>query len=72
MVVDLDYRLTFPTEITTTSLRPDLLVWSSSLKALIISKLTVPWENSVCEANKRKHLRYAELVPDARQIAWKV
>ncbi|KAK0153977.1 hypothetical protein N1851_003944 [Merluccius polli] len=42
--VDLDRQLKFPPEITTTSLRPDIILWSPSVKAVILAELTVPWE----------------------------
>ena len=47
MQVDLDQRLTFPPEIITTNLRPDLVLWSTSQKSLFIVELTVPWEAAV-------------------------
>ena len=50
MQVDLDQRLIFPSEIITTNLRPDLVLWSTSQKLLFIVELTVPWEAAVGEA----------------------
>lgn len=44
MRVDLGRKLQFPTEITSTSLRPDIVIWSSSSKAVILVELTIPWE----------------------------
>ena len=54
MLVDLDKKLVFPPEIVTTSLRPDLVLWSTSQKAVFIVELTVPWEAAVGEAFERK------------------
>lgn len=41
MQVDLDRKLSFPSEIITTNLRPDLILWSTSQKSLFIMELTV-------------------------------
>ncbi len=51
MQVDLDQKLSFPPEIITTNLRPDLILWSTSQKSLFIVELTVPWEAPIGEAN---------------------
>lgn len=70
MLVDIGQQLIFPPEIASTTLRPDLVLWSPSLKSVYISKLTVPWENSVEEAHECKKLYYTELAADARQQGW--
>lgn len=56
MKVGLDQKLTFPSEIATTTLRPDLVLWSNSCQLAYIIKLTVPWEDAVEEAYERKKL----------------
>ena len=66
LLVDSGRQLVFPTEIATTTLRPDLVLWSPCLKKVYIIKLTVPWD----EAYERKHLRYAELVAEAQHRGW--
>ena len=71
MLVDLDTKLCFPAEIASTNLRPDLVLWSASLKLVYIITLTVPWEGAVGEAYEQKELRYAELAADAQQQGWK-
>lgn len=71
MLVDLDQRLCFPVEIATTSLRPDLVLWSSSLRSAFIVELTVPWEDAVMEAYEQKSLKYSELAADAEKHGWK-
>ena len=71
MLADLDTKLCFPAEITSTNLRPDLVLWSASLKLVYIIELTVPWEGAVEEAYERKKLRYAELAAEAQQQGWK-
>ncbi|KAK2831157.1 hypothetical protein Q7C36_016243 [Tachysurus vachellii] len=65
-------RLCFPAEIAAINLRPDLVLWSASLKLVYIIELTVPWESAVEEAYELKKLRYAELATDAQQQGWNV
>ncbi|KAK2864561.1 hypothetical protein Q7C36_003715 [Tachysurus vachellii] len=72
LLADLNKKLCFPVEIAATNLRPDLLLWSASLKLVYIIELTVPWEGAVEEAYERKRLRYAELATDVQQQGWNV
>ena len=69
--VDLDKRLVFPFEIET-RLRPDMILFSSTTKLLIIIELTVPWESRIDEAYERKKLKYSELRDDCRDKGWYV
>lgn len=41
LLADLDKKLCFPVEITVTNLRPNLVLWSASLKLIYIIELTV-------------------------------
>ncbi|XP_078458809.1 uncharacterized protein LOC144723905 [Lampetra planeri] len=70
MLADIGRQLVFLPEIATTTLRPDMVLWSRSLKKVFIIELTVPWEDSVDEAYERKHLRYADLAAKARHHGW--
>ncbi|XP_059360386.1 taste receptor type 1 member 3-like [Carassius carassius] len=70
MLADIGRQLVFPPEIATTTLRPDMVLWSLSLKKVFIIELTVPWKDSVDEAYERKHLRYADLAAEARHHGW--
>lgn len=70
MLADIGSQLVFPSEIATTTLRPDLVLWSPSIKKVYIVELTVPWEDSMEEAFERKHLRYSDLAAEARQRGW--
>ncbi|KAL3983720.1 WAS protein family, member 3 [Sarotherodon galilaeus] len=72
MQVDLDQRLIFPSEIITTTLRPDLVLWYNSPKLAYIIELTVPWEEAFEEAFERKKLRYANLAAEAENRGWKI
>lgn len=44
LMVDLNQHLRFPQEIMLTSLWPDIILWSSLTKTVIMVELTVPWE----------------------------
>lgn len=57
MVFDQDRRLMFPPEITTTTYRPDVVIWSSKVNAVIIPELTTSGEDCVFQTNKMKHFR---------------
>ncbi|KAL0159986.1 hypothetical protein M9458_043711, partial [Cirrhinus mrigala] len=61
MRVDLDRQLRFPTEITTTSLRPDIVVWSTKARSVHLIELTVPLEEGIEAAFERKKAKYSEL-----------
>ncbi|XP_063058826.1 uncharacterized protein LOC134452393 [Engraulis encrasicolus] len=69
--VDLGKQLKIPARITSTRLRPDMIIVSDSTKQLIILELTVPWEERMEEANERKRAKYQELVEECRSQGWK-
>ncbi|KAK0143665.1 hypothetical protein N1851_018141 [Merluccius polli] len=69
--VDLGRQLKFPEYVTSTSLRPDLVLTSASLKQVLVLELTVPWEDRMEEANERKRLKYQELIEECRRRGWK-
>ena len=71
MRADLDKQLKFPTDIITTSLRPDIVMWSVTEKRVLIVELTVPWEGAIQEAYERKKSRYADLVAECQQRGWR-
>ena len=68
--MDLDKKLVFPSEIVTTNLRPDLILWSTSQKSVVMVELTVPWEAAVGEAFERKRLRYSDVAAAAEHRGW--
>lgn len=51
--VDLGRQLQFPQEICSTTLRPDVVLWSAAVKAAILIELTVPWEEGLEAAYER-------------------
>ena len=69
--MDLDKKLVFPPEIVTTTLRPDMVLWSKAAKLAYVVELTVPWEEGVEEAYERKKLKYSDLAAEASQNGWK-
>lgn len=70
MLADIGQQLVFPPEMASTNLRPDLVLWSPSLKTAYITELTVPWENSIEEAYEHKKLHYAALAAEVKQRGW--
>lgn len=54
MRVDLNNQLQFPTEIITTSLRTNLVVWSNEARMVHLIKLFVPSEDGIEATFKRK------------------
>jgi len=72
MKVDLDRRIEFPTEVAITRQRPDIAIWSSSTKQVLLVELTVPWEERVEEAYERKKGKYQKLAADFQQRGWRV
>ena len=68
MRVDLDK---FPDHVTSTSLRPDIVLSSVSSRQVLLIELTVPWEDRIEEANERKRSKYQELVEQCQRGGWK-
>ncbi|KAL0163026.1 hypothetical protein M9458_042422, partial [Cirrhinus mrigala] len=66
MEVDLGRRLHFPEAVLSTTLRPDIIMWSLEGKRIILVELTVPWEEDCEEAAERKNGKYQQLVQDCR------
>lgn len=71
MRVDLDRQLQFPTEITTTSLQPDIVVWSTKARSVHLIELTVPLEKGLEAAFERKKAKNSELAAECREAGWK-
>ena len=57
---------------TTTAVnRPDGVVWSPSSKKMIILELTMPIEENIAAAEKRKVSKYTDLVDSCQTARWK-
>ncbi|RXN21104.1 reverse transcriptase [Labeo rohita] len=69
--VDLGRQLKFPDHITSTTLRPDMVLTSESTKQVVLLELTVPWEDRIEEAFERKKAKYLDLVEDCRRKGWR-
>ena len=67
---DLDGKGGFPEQIALTTLRPHIIVWSDESRVVVIGELTVPWEDSMDEAQERKSTKYAELSAECRERGW--
>ena len=55
-----------------TTLRPDIVMWSTSTKQLVMIELAVPWEERIEDAYERKKANYQELVEESKAKGWKV
>ena len=62
----------FPLHIAVTAQRPDIVIWSESLRTIILLELTVSYESGIADAHTRKQDKYAELVETCRSAQWKV
>ncbi|XP_063051962.1 major histocompatibility complex class I-related gene protein-like [Engraulis encrasicolus] len=69
MRVDLGRRLQFP-DVVQTTLRPDIVLWSTKDEKLVLVELTVPWEEGCEEAYERKATKYQQLAQDCRDKGW--
>ncbi|XP_016140413.1 uncharacterized protein [Sinocyclocheilus grahami] len=67
---DIDHQLKFPQQITITSLRPDIVLWSTIIKTVIMVELTVPWEDGLESAFDRKKETYADLTAACTEAGW--
>ncbi|XP_052256458.1 uncharacterized protein LOC127861820 [Dreissena polymorpha] len=61
MKVDLGKKLVFP-KIVQTTLRPDIVIWSTKRKKLVTIKVSVPWESRCDMAYERKKAKYTDLL----------
>ena len=69
--VDIGTRLKVPEQIATTTLRPDLILWSTETKQVLLIELTVPWEENIEVACERKLEKYQELVEQCKVNKWR-
>lgn len=60
-------QLKFPTENTTTALRPDIILWSTSAQTVIMAELTAPWEGRMEAVFERKKDKYTELAVECKE-----
>ena len=72
LLADVDRQLKFPSHIANTILRPDIVIYSNSLRILIIIELTCPCEQNIDSAHSIKTAKYSVLVTLCRQAGWEV
>ena len=60
----------FPASICSTSQRPDLVIWSSRKKVVILGELTCPAEEGIQNATNRKQERYVDIQDLTRRNGW--
>lgn len=73
LLVDFDIcRMLFPVSIVATSERPDVVLWSTRTKTVILGELTCPAEENFSKANARKTDRYTILGEQIRKAGWTV
>lgn len=60
----------FPPHILASEQRPDILLFSNSLRVVIFGELTCPAEEGVVEAKLRKQARYADLAEELRGLKY--
>ena len=66
IITDVDRQLAFPTEITSTRQRPDLIIWSVNSKK-VIAELTIPFQANI----DWEHQRKLEKNEDLRELCTK-
>ena len=70
MEVDIRRKLHFHEAVLSTTLRPDIIMWSLEGKKIILVELTVPWEEGCEEAAENKKAKYQQFVQDCRDKGW--
>jgi len=65
-----DKPIIFPPNITATDQRPDIVIWSDTVKSAILIELTVPCEDNIVDAEFRKKNKYGDLVESCRLAGW--
>ena len=70
MAADLKEALHFPNHIVHTQERPDIVIWSDTVKLVIIVELAVPWEENMEEDFERKKLRNEKLNIECEDKGW--
>ena len=61
IIADVDWQLVFPTEITSTRQRPNLVIWSVNSKKVIIAELTIIFEVNIGWVHQRKLDKHKDL-----------
>ena len=70
LLADVNGQLKFPSEVATTRLRPDLIIYSTSTKRIVWWELTCPCEERISAAHELKLDRYSELQVECQENGW--
>ena len=70
VLTDLGKQLNFPSEIATTRLKPDLVIFSRACKRVVWWELTCPSEERISEAHELKLDRYSSLKLECESNGW--
>ena len=70
LLADVNGQLKFPSEVVTTRLRPDLIIYSTSPKRIVWWELTCPSEERISAAHELKLDRYSELQVECQENGW--
>ena len=70
VLADLECQLKFPSEIVETRLRPDLLIYSSSLRRVVWWELTCPSEERISKSHEFKLDKYCSLKIKCEENGW--
>ena len=70
LLADLDGQLKFPPEVASTRLRPDLIIYSTSIKRIVWWELTCPCEERISAAHELKLDRYSGLQVECQENGW--
>ena len=72
LLADVGKQLVFPSHVCVTSLRPDLVVYSNSLRKVVIIELTCPMEENLELWYNLKTIKYSDLVALCQKAGWTV
>lgn len=61
----------FLENILVSTLRPDIIVVSETMRQVVLLELTVPWADLIDQAFKRNVARYEKLADESRGRGWR-
>jgi ubiquitin carboxyl-terminal hydrolase 22/27/51 len=71
LLADLDRQLVFPKHIVDTKERPDIVIFSNSIRAVLKIELTCPGEENIEFSNAYKTDKYLPLGRECKRAGWK-
>ena len=70
VIANVDGQLAFPTKITSTCQRPDLVIWSVNSKKVINAELTIPFKVNIDWVHQHKLENYEDLRVQCVKNGW--